>query len=161
MDNGADEMNSAARPLQTVGNPHARFHGLRDSMRIHHVLLRFSTISLLSAAVDNLIFYFVFRATRSIAEAQIVARTISVGFNYFLVHRAVFISEQHHKIALPRYLLVVAVNAALSYAGIRVLTAYTPLNVFASKITAETLLFAANFAVQRAFVFKHRTQPAL
>lgn len=146
-------MNDTAQPaLHPDGNR------LRRSGRTHLVLFRFAIISLSSAAIDNLVFYLVFRATGNIAGAQLAARSVSVFFNYRFVRRAVFFSDHAHNVLLPRYLLLVAANALISYAGIRLLSSATPLTVMESKIAAETLLFAANFAVQRAFIFTRRSE---
>jgi len=160
VDNSAGGMNSTVRSINSVGDPGSRFHGLRNSMRMHHVFLRFGASSLVCATIDNLVFYVVYRATGTIAGAQISARAVSVIFNYLLVHRAVFVSDQHHHVALPRYLGLIVFNAVLAYVGIRFLSAFTPLSVFASKIAAETLLFAANFAMQRRFIFAHHAETA-
>jgi putative flippase GtrA len=121
-------------------------------------ILRFGMISLLSAAVDNIIFYLVFRASNSIASAQIGARCVSVMFNYALVRNSVFRSDEPHGVLLPRYLLLVAANATLSYIGIRLLTAFTPIAVIPAKMLAETMLFLLNYAAQKAYVFR-RSHP--
>jgi glycosyltransferase involved in cell wall biosynthesis len=147
------------QPIRTIyepGNPASHFQPLRDSMRIYFVLLRFSMISLITAAIDNLTFYFVYRATGTIAGAQIAGRTAAVLFNYRSVRRAVFFSDQPHRVLVPRYLLLAAVNALVSYAGIRLLTSFTPLGVFPSKIFTESVLFIANFTIQRDFIFTRR-----
>jgi glycosyltransferase involved in cell wall biosynthesis len=146
-------------PIRTIyepGNPTSHFQPLRDSMRIYFVLMRFSLISLMTAALDNLTFYLVFHATGTIAGAQLAARTAAVLFNYPTVRRAVFFSDQKHSVLLPRYLALVAANALISYTGIRALTAISPIGVFPAKILAETLLFIANFAIQRDFIFTRR-----
>jgi putative flippase GtrA len=122
----------------------------RDSM---NVLIRFAALSLSSAVVDNLVFFLVFRATGSIAAAQTIARCFSLTFNYLLARRTVFLCDDAHHTLLPRYLTLAALNAIVAYIGIRALTAYTPLSVMYSKIVAETSLFAANFLVQRAYIF--------
>ncbi len=134
------------------GTAHSALH----SSRTHLVLLRFGLSSLSSAAVDNLVFYLLFQATGSIAVAQFTGRLVSMFFNYRLVRRAVFFSDHAHHVVLPRYLLLVGANTVVAYVGIRLLSAATRLNVMESKIVAETLLFAANFMVQRAFVFTRR-----
>jgi putative flippase GtrA len=126
-------------------------------MRIYFVLLRFSLISLATAVVDNLTFYLVFHSTGAIAGAQIAARTAAVLFNYRSVRKAVFFSDQSHRVLLPRYLALVAANTLISYAGIRLLSSATPLGVFASKILTESLLFIANFTIQRDFIFTRRS----
>ena len=68
-------------PIRTIyepGNPASHFQPLRDSMRIYFVLLRFSMISLITAIIDNLVFYLVFHSTGAIAGAQIAGRSAAV-----------------------------------------------------------------------------------
>jgi putative flippase GtrA len=132
---------------------------LRDSMRTHVVLLRFCALSFTTAILDNVAFYVVFHASGTILGAQIIARTASLLFNYRFVRSSVFCSSKGHHTLLPRYLALAAANLLLSYAGIRLLSSLTPMSVILSKIVAETILFAANFTVQRAFIFKHRPNP--
>ncbi len=146
-------MNIPAQPGLHPRAPIPRVRQMRDSMGTHVVLLRFCALSFVTTIIDNLIFYLVFHATGTILGAQTVARIVSVSFNYRFVRRAVFFSDRGHNTLLPRYLALVVVNALLSYAGIRVLAALTPMSVILSKIVAETLLFVVNFAIQRAFIF--------
>ncbi|HVY91760.1 MAG TPA: GtrA family protein [Bryobacteraceae bacterium] len=134
----------------------APYDRLRTSTRLHFVLLRFSMISLSSSILDNLVFYLVFHTTGTILGAQCVAKTCSVLFNYYFVRRSVFLSAGGHQIQFPRYILLAGLNAALSYTGIRVLNAATPLGVMRSKILVESLLFGFNFLLQRAWIFRHR-----
>ncbi len=149
------------QPIRTTyepGNPTSHFHPLRDSMRIYFVLLRFSGISLITAALDNFTFFLVYRAAGSIAMAQIAGRTVALLFNYRAVRRAVFFSDERHAVLLPRYLALVAANALISYTGIRMLTSVSPIGVFPAKILIETTLFIANFAIQRDFIFTRRAR---
>jgi putative flippase GtrA len=144
-------------PAQPGVQPRPQY--LRDSMRTHVVLLRFCALSFTTAVIDNLVFYLVFHATGAIFGAQTAGRIVSVTFNYRFVRSAVFCSDKGHHSLLPRYMALVVANALLSYLGIRLLSAYTPLSVFASKIVAETILFVVNFTIQRAFIFTHRPKP--
>lgn len=129
-------------------------------MRTHVVLLRFCALSFTTAVLDNAAFYVLFHATGTILGAQIVARTASLLFNYRFVRSAVFCSDKGHHALLPRYLALAVANLLVSYAGIRLISAYTPLSVPVSKIVAETILFVANFTIQRFFIFRHRPNPA-
>lgn len=113
-------------------------------------------ISLSSSVLDNTAFYLVFHTSGSIAFAQLIARTLSLVFNYYFVRRSVFFAPGGHQVLFPRYLLLSAVNALASYIGIRLLSSSTPLGVVPSKIVAETLLFGLNFTLQRAYIFRHR-----
>jgi len=117
------------------------------------LLFRFAMASLSSAVVDNLVFYLVFHASRSIAGAQVAAKTASVLFNYAFARKLVFVSDRAHRVLFPKYVALVCLNATISYAGIRVLSSATPLGVMQSKILMETMLFGANFLFQRAWIF--------
>ena len=68
-------------------------------------------------------------------------------------------ANERHRSTLPKYLLLVAVNGFVSYAMIEALTSMAGLKVLESKLLAESILFAANFAIQRDFVFTRRRKP--
>jgi putative flippase GtrA len=149
------------QPIRTIyepGNPSSHFRPLRDSMRIYFVLMRFSLISLFTAALDNLVFYLLFLGTGSIVASQAGARTASVLFQYPLVRRAVFLSDDQHRIVLPRFLLLVAANAAMAYLGIKFLTSVMPIAVFPAKVLAEAALFILSFLIQRNWIFSRRAR---
>lgn len=153
------DMSIVEQPIRTIyepGNPTSHFEPLRDSMRIYLVLLRFSFISLITATIDNTVFYLVYRGTGAIAAAQVVARAVAVLFNYRAVRQAVFLSDEEHGVVLPRYLLLIGVNALVSYSGIRFLAENAPIGVVSAKLIIEGLLFLANFAIQRDFIFTRR-----
>jgi putative flippase GtrA len=76
------------------------------------------------------------------------------------VRRAVFLSRAQHHTALPRYLLLAAANVCVSYSLISFLTRMLSVNVMVAKISVETLLFFANFTIQRDFVFARRSLAA-
>jgi len=147
-------------PIRTIYQPHnpsSHFHPLRDSMRIYFVLLRFSLISMLSAGIDNVLFYLAIHwGGTSLLAAQLGARAVSVLFNYGAVRKAAFHSGEAHRVVLPRYLALVAINVLLSYAGIKLLMGVFSRGVFEAKVLVETLLFFVNFAVQRDLVFTRR-----
>jgi putative flippase GtrA len=110
----------------------------------------------LSAVLDNLVFYLLVRETGSVIGSQIGARIASVLFNYPAVKKAVFLSDEPHRILLPRYLLLVAVNCCLSYIGITVVMTASPANVFLAKVIAEALLFITSLTIQREWIFRRR-----
>lgn len=151
------------QPIRTIygeGNPTSHFEPLRDSMRIYFVLLRFGFISMLTAGLDNLVFYICFRASGVVSASLLGGRLIALAFNYTAVRKAVFFSRAQHRIVLPRYLLLAAANVCLAYALIAFLTRILSVGVMPAKISVETFLFIANFAIQRDFVFKSRTPKA-
>jgi len=128
-------------------------------MRIYFLLLRFSVLSLCTAALDNLVFAFMFAATGSIAQSQIAARFVAMIFNYLGARRAVFHSQQRHTVVLPKYVALVALNGLVSYGLIQFLHRSFGVAAIPAKLCAEALLFIANFAIQRDLVFTRR-EPA-
>jgi glycosyltransferase involved in cell wall biosynthesis len=141
------------RTIYEVGNPTSHFEPLRDSMRIYFVLLRFAMISMLTALLDNILFYTFFHSSGNIVASLLGARAIALSFNYGAVRKAVFLSREQHRVALPRYLLLAAANVSLSCALITFLSSRIGFHVMPAKIAVESVLFIANFAIQRDFVF--------
>lgn len=148
-------------PIRTIyepGNTTSHFHPFRDSMRIGFVLMRFSLLSLATAALDNSVFLLGLQAGFAPAAAQIAARAASVLFNYPLARRAVFLSRQPHAATFSRYLMLVAGSGFLSYHLLGWLHQKLGWTLMVSKMAAESALFLANFLVQRDFIFKKRLQ---
>ncbi len=149
-------------PIKTIyepGNKSSHFNPIIDSMKIYFVLLRFGSVSMITALLDNLIFYLAYRRTGHVLGSQILARVFAVTFNYTMVRSSVFYSRQRHKAVLPKYLGLVVGSGTASYGGIRWLTASFGIGAVAAKLLVETFLFFVNFAVQRAFIFKPQEKP--
>jgi glycosyltransferase involved in cell wall biosynthesis len=146
-------------PIRTIyldGNRQSHFHPILDSMRIYFLLLRFSILSFATAVIDNVAFALALGVTGSIGQSQAMARLIAMVFNYVGARRLVFHSRQRQTVVLPKYVLLVVCNGFLSYALIRLLHDRLGVRTIAAKLLAEGLLFIANFAIQRDFVFTRR-----
>jgi glycosyltransferase involved in cell wall biosynthesis len=144
-------------PIRTIyepGNQSSHFNPLTDSMKIYFVLLRFSSVSLITAVLDNLVFYFVWKRTGYVLESQLLGRVAAVIFNYSMVRKRVFGSREAHQVLLPKYLLLVASSGTASYLGIRFLTGRFSVSAMPAKLFVETLLFFVNFLIQRRFIFR-------
>jgi glycosyltransferase involved in cell wall biosynthesis len=144
-------------PIRTIyepGNKSSHFNPVIDSMKIYFVLLRFGSVSMLTALLDNVVFIVAYHWIGSILASQIIGRAVAVTFNYTMVRRSVFDSHQRHATVLPKYLLLVVVSGSASYAGIRFLNENLGVNPVPAKLLVETALFFVNFAVQRVLIFK-------
>ncbi len=153
------EVPVSEQPIRTIyepGNRSSHFNPLIDSMKIYFVLLRFGSVSLMTALFDNLVFFLAYRRTGEILSSQILGRAFAVAFNYTMVRSSVFYSKERHRAVLPKYLLLVLASGTVSYGGIRLLGDRFGVNAVAAKLAVETLLFFANFAVQRLLIFKPR-----
>ena len=146
-------------PIRTIyleDNRSSHFDPVLDSMRVYLLLFRFSILSFLTAVLDNVIFAVTHMSGGSIAQSQITARTVAMFFNYFGARSVVFHSRQGHPAVLPKYVLLVLCSGVLSYILIQFLHFRIGLSVMAAKVLAEGVLFIANFAIQRDFVFTRR-----
>jgi glycosyltransferase involved in cell wall biosynthesis len=144
-------------PIRTIyepGNRSSHFNPLVDSMKIYFVLLRFASVSLLTALLDNLVFYVAYRNSGHVLASQVLGRVLAVAFNYWIVRRSVFYSRQRHLSTLPKYLALVLVSGSLSYGGIRLLGATLGIHPVAAKLMVESGLFFFNFVVQRLLIFR-------
>lgn len=147
-------------PIRTVyldGNASSHFNPVLDSMRIYFVLLRFAMTSVLTACIDYIVFATMMTLDAPLPVAQASARAVAMVFQYVAVKRLVFYSDQQHAVVFPRYLLVVVLSGLVSYGLIRLFVDAAGINVLAAKPIAETLVFFANFAVLREFIFVRRT----
>jgi dolichol-phosphate mannosyltransferase len=145
------------QPIRTIyqaGNPQSHFSPVVDSMKIYFVLLRFASVSLITAALDNLIFYFAYHSTGHILGSQALSRALAAAFQYGAVRRPVFHSQRSHRQVLPKYLGLLLASGAASYAGIRGLVAWLGIGAVPAKLIVETILFFGNFVVLRGFIFR-------
>jgi glycosyltransferase involved in cell wall biosynthesis/SAM-dependent methyltransferase len=153
---GCPVLQETIRTIYLDGNKSSHFHPIFDSMRIYFLLFRFSVLSVLTAVLDNVVFALTLPHTGNIAQSQIAARFVAMLFNYLGARRVVFHSRQRHAVVLPKYVFLVLVNGVFSYALIRLFINLLGLSPIPAKLTAEGLLFIANFAIQRDFVFTRR-----
>jgi glycosyltransferase involved in cell wall biosynthesis len=135
------------RTIYIDGNKSSHFNPILDSLRIYFTLFRFSISSILSALLDNVVFFLALKASFGLGLSQIAGRLASVALNYSLGRRAVFLSRQRHRTAFPKYLLLVIVSGIASYALIRLLTSRYSLGAVPAKMIAESILFIFNFFV--------------
>jgi glycosyltransferase involved in cell wall biosynthesis len=152
------------RSIQTIyepGNPTSHFDPIRDSMRIYFVLFRYSLLSLLTAALDILVFAFAYHAGAGLLAAQVMGRATAILFNYPAARKAVFLSHQRHRVLFPPYILLVVASGAVSYGLIYLLSRLFTMEVILAKLMVESLLFITNFGLQRDFVFTSRGKRTL
>lgn len=145
-------------PIQTVyldENKSSHFNPLLDSARIYFVFIRFLSSSLLTGIVDYVVFVSSFFATQNILLSTAYARGAGTLVNFSINKNIVFRSKGALIPTFIKYLLLVIVLGGASYALIQILIEYFGMSVLASKLTAEIVLYLANFAIQRDFIFTY------
>jgi putative flippase GtrA len=143
-------------PIRTIyldSNRASHFNPLIDSTRVYFVFVRFCAVSVLTALLDNFAFLLLLLAGASLVTSQAGARLIAGLFNYTSNKIAAFRSRAPMRVSLPRYCIVVAASGTVSFALITVLVKMAGMAVMPAKLLTEMLLFFANFAVLRDYVF--------
>jgi putative flippase GtrA len=116
--------------------------------------------SLVTAAVDYLLFLMAYGATANILLGQASARSVATGVNFVLGSQVVFHSRERALRTLPKFLILVITMGVISYALIQAIVGALGWSVVTAKITSELILYAANFLIQRDYVFTYRCQPS-
>lgn len=141
------------RTIYTDGNRNSHFHTVLDSMRVYAVFIRFASVSLLSALIDNAVFLGTFAGTGNILVSQVTGRISSLLLNYLANRNVVFHSRARFVETLPGYLCLAAALMLASYGMILAAVSVWGANIILAKMGAETLLFFLSFIVQRFGVF--------
>ena len=146
-------------PIATVylhGNSDSHFRPLVDSMRIYLVFARFVAASVAAFLVDILLFALFIQLGSGIFAATYLARGVSASFNFLCNKYLVFQSRQHARI--PRevagYALLVVLTATASGFLVSLGSTKTGADLILIKVVVDSLLFLANFVLQRFFLFR-------
>jgi putative flippase GtrA len=143
-------------PIRTIyqdSNAASHFNPIRDSTRIYFVFLRYCGASVLAALIDSGVFSAVYAATSHMALSQLAGRALAVAVAFLIARNIVFRSDTSILRSLAKYLGLVTLMGFVSYAFIRYLNLRFGFPVLGAKLTAEGLLFVANFTIQRELVF--------
>jgi putative flippase GtrA len=143
-------------PIATVyrdGNATSHFNPVWDSMKIYFVFLRFSSVSLLTALIDYLVFSLAYTLTGQLLWAMLSGRLLAASFQFAMSFSFVFRQRQRRGRALLKYGLVLIVLTGLAYWGISSLQRYLQWTPYISKLLVEGSIFLLSFLLLRDFVF--------
>lgn len=148
-------------PIETIyrdrENSTSHFHVLRDSFRIYREFLKFLGSSLLSFAIDYLLFgllTLLLPAGRLwILFANVAARIVSAFFNYHMNTRLVFRTGPDRSSGF-RYALLAAGILFLNNLMLLIYERIPGLPVMGAKLFTEITLFLVSFTVQKLAIFK-------
>lgn len=143
-------------PIETVylnANAGSHFNPLLDSMKIYLVFLRFNISSLLTAAIDYLIFSICIINGLSILSGIICGRIIAGYVNFTINKKYVFKSDKNHFSTVSAYVITVVLSALIGWICIECMVKEFSMNVYLAKVIMEFVLYIFNFIIQRDFVF--------
>ena len=146
-------------PIRTIyeeNNRRSHFRPILDSLRIYAVFLRFVASSLISFAVDYVVFAVAYILLGSILYSLVVSRICSCSVNFIINKFSVFRSRGRTVREAISFVALAALLFALSYCGIWFMKEQMHVSPLISKILVETTLFVTSFALQRFYVFVKR-----
>ncbi len=127
-----------------------------NSMSLYFVLARYVSTSLLTAVVDNLVFFLCYPWVHYLLVSIYLARLVAILVNYFLLRKVVFYSSDKPTRTFPKYLALVLFSGLVASLLIDFFNAEFHIGVMLGKIIAELLLYLVNFTVLNKLVFVHR-----
>ena len=141
-------------PIQTIyidDNRTSHFRPLLDSAQIYFVLLRYVGSSLITEAVDLVVFATIMAWSGDLLLSNTVGRLVAIWAQFTLLQKFVFRLRGNAKM-FAAYLGLVVVSGIVSTAMQIQLANLVPFPV-AAKIIAEVLVFLFNFLFLRDLVF--------
>jgi putative flippase GtrA len=153
---GQSHVSIAEIPIKTIyenNNASSHFNPILDSAKIYFVFLRFSALSIATAILDFTVFVLAQILFSNILISAVFGRVVAGLFNFSLGKLFVFQSKSSATWEFLKYILTVIVLGFISFELIDLMVQNLNLNVYFSKILAETGLFLVSFAIQRTFVF--------
>lgn len=153
---GQERMPFVEVPIATVyeeNNKSSHFNPILDSLKIYLVIIRFGVSSLLTAVIDYVVFSICILCGLKVLTSIIICRVISGSFNFIINKKIVFKSNSNYILSLILYVLLVFVSGGISFVLIDSLILNYGWNIFLAKLIVESILYFANFFVQREIVF--------
>lgn len=146
-------------PIETVyisGNESSHFRPVLDSLRIYLVFLRYGAVSLISFALDVLLFFLLITIYPSqIMVSTYGARLLSGSFNFFVNRSIVFKAEPKRTLVRHAigYVALAFTIATLSGGGVYLSSVIFGFHPVVAKVIVDTLLFFVSFLTQRYLIF--------
>lgn len=134
-------------------NTSSHFNPVLDSMKIYFVFLRFFSVSLMTAAIDYVIFALFFLMTGRVLIAMISARLLAASFQFIMSYAFVFKDRQDKLPAIGKYILVLCSLTMLALGGIHAFDYFLGVSPLISKVIVEGLIYILSFLLLRDFVF--------
>lgn len=149
-------------PITTVyinDNESSHFNPITDSLKIYKVFLKYISSSLASSVIDITLFAILIYLLNDvfinsyILISTIIARVISILFNYRLNFMQVFNSENLKSGSFFRYILLAIIQMLTSAFLVSLISQSFSANETIIKVIVDIGLFFISFVIQRELVF--------
>lgn len=146
----------AVETIYENNNATSSFNPIIDSAKIYFILFRYIIASLITAAVDYMVFFASYSFIPHVFYCTYFARFIALFVNFIFLKEFVFHSREKIFAVAVKYLSLVVVSGFVSSLVIEYFKNTLNMNIVVSKISAELLLYFAIFVAQKEFVFRRK-----
>jgi len=152
-------------PIRTIyldGNQSSHFNPIKDSFIVYKMLLKFSLSSIVSFALDILIFTIAIFFLRHLLPvmyvfaANAIARLLSSILNYRINKTQVFKHTEGNVGPLVKYFILCALQITASSLLVMGVYHFIKINESIIKVFVDLFLFFISFQIQQHFVFKNK-----
>ena len=151
---GVPTVQTVIDTIYEEGNPTSHFHPIRDSLIVFGQVIKHTISSLACTLLDYLLYLALLAWTPLSAEAAYIPpKAISIVVNYFLSRSVVFHAKPDWRTTTAYYMLAIC-TMSIGAILIRLCTDYLGASEAIIKLPVDTLLFFANFIVQKKVIFK-------
>lgn len=145
-------------PIETVYIDHnhsSHFRPLADSLKIYWPIVKFGSVSLISALLDILLLMLIQSGTGNLLLAVWGARLCSAAFNYGMNKTFVFTGGKPAPVrrSMSKYIALAGVVLLLNYGLMSLLFGQAGLPLLAAKLLTEATLFLFSYWCQQRFVY--------
>lgn len=149
-------------PISTVyieENKSSHFNPIVDSAKIYKVFFKYLVSSLSSSVVDIVLFSILVKLLITVVPATyilvstIIARIVSMLFNYRINANTVFAGENQKGGAFYRYITLAIIQMFASALLVSQISKVSMVNETIIKVFVDIFLFIISFIIQREFVF--------
>lgn len=153
-DSGINTVEIPIRTIYIENNQATSFRPLVDSFRIYFILFRYGTSSLITAAVDFIVFVISLSLGMSVIASNLLSRTASIFVQFTLLNQMVFFTKAKVRTFLSFVVYVYLMGIASAWLQIA-LQDNVGGSEIGAKISIEFMLFFINFAFLRVFLFQN------
>ena len=129
---------------------------LINSLIIYFIFTRYISTSLLTAAVDYLVFILSYPLIQNVLVCIYLARLAAILINFVLLRKVVFYSSDTIPSTFLKYITVVLFSGFITALLINFFNSQLHIRVVLGKMMAELLLYFVNFYFLNRLVFIHR-----
>lgn len=134
-------------------NKSSHFNPLKDSLRIYGIIFKYICSSGLAVLVDYSVFFLLSGFTENYYLLTYSGRACSAIINFSVNQKVVFKNNGNIRLQALKYIILLLCSGTLSAVALSWLVGVHKWNLLCAKVVVETILFFANFYIQKKFIF--------